>query len=602
MKKRFTFALLFLLALTSLFIQNNSIVSAKTDTNSIANQATEEYLVRDGFYSLNDSSVNRMSSEHFQIIWGKNDTTGKVTTELVRGNLTNLENIRSFYLNELGMKDPCQSMTNAISGKYKTNLYISNTGLSQQKEAWAYMSTDSQGFAYMCCHPNALRVDPPSWVVPHEYAHVITYHQGGIIVDGWYETLANWFRDQYLGSSYYRYGNNVYGPDADFFGPYLLNAYRYFPHNTNYYDAWPMFLYISDNPDQLSGLGKEAMKALITTKGLPSNVFEAIEKVTHISKKDILGRFARRMVTLDFKKQALYQKRMQEWLATDVSYKNQIYTSLQKGSDGYWEVPLSRAPQQGGYNIIPLNVDLNGSSIAIDFQGTSTYPGSDWRVSIVTVTNSGKTRYSSMWSKGTNRMELHHDEKEAYLVVSATPDTMESLTCWDANANGKSYPYKIKVVDSEAAVDHRLDGTSNIAILAKASTSYCSSWETIAALNDGFDPTNSADHTHGAYGNWPETASHWVQYTFEKPHKIYGTRLYWFKDGHGIDVPASYEIQYLDNNNNFVPVNNAQGLTSKANQYNTTVFTPITTKAIRVKINPNLPYSSGILEWQVFGE
>ena len=53
--------------------------------------ATDEYVARDPYYSLTDSSVHRMSSEHFQIIWGNEDTTGTVNEEFVRGNLINLE-------------------------------------------------------------------------------------------------------------------------------------------------------------------------------------------------------------------------------------------------------------------------------------------------------------------------------------------------------------------------------------------------------------------------------------------------------------------------------------------------------------------------------
>lgn len=48
---------------------------------------TNEYKARDAFYSLSDSSVNRATSEHFQIIWGNRDTTGTVNRDFVQGNL-----------------------------------------------------------------------------------------------------------------------------------------------------------------------------------------------------------------------------------------------------------------------------------------------------------------------------------------------------------------------------------------------------------------------------------------------------------------------------------------------------------------------------------
>ena len=182
------------------------------------NHRPEEYLARDAFFSMEDSSINRMSSEHFQIIWGNADESGQVNEEFVRGNLTNLENIWDFYVNVLGMKEPNTSMTSGSSQKYKTNFYISNTGLGNVvMDDWAYMSVDAEGFAYMCLMPGAMRVDEPSWVLPHELAHVFTYHQGGNEPYGYYEAIANWFRDQYLGSTYYAYGGNVYGHPALYF-------------------------------------------------------------------------------------------------------------------------------------------------------------------------------------------------------------------------------------------------------------------------------------------------------------------------------------------------------------------------------------------------
>ena len=60
MRKKVLHLLLFVLILAGVYyyeIDNSVSVSAATDT----------YVARDPFYSLTDSSVNRMSSEHFQM-------------------------------------------------------------------------------------------------------------------------------------------------------------------------------------------------------------------------------------------------------------------------------------------------------------------------------------------------------------------------------------------------------------------------------------------------------------------------------------------------------------------------------------------------------
>ena len=141
----------------------------------------------------------------------------------------------------------------------------------------------------------------------------------------------------------------------------------------------------------------------------------------------------------------------------------------------------------------------------------------------------------------------------------------------------------------------------NIAGLASATTSYVSDWESITALNDGIDPSSSNDRSGAVYGNWPETGSQWVQYTFNENHTITGCDIYWFKDGQGIDVPASCHIYYWDGNA-WQEVENAKGLGTKINQYNTTTFTPVNTRAISIVMESKGTSSTGILEWKVYGK
>ncbi|ADL52879.1 DUF6055 domain-containing protein [Clostridium cellulovorans] len=460
---------------------------------------TENYTcaTRDSFYDLNDNSVNRATSEHFQIIWGNGDTTGTVNQELVKGNLQNLEAIRDFYVNVMGFVDTSVSVNSPLtsSNHYKTNVYISNTGLSKITDDWAYMSSDGEGFAFLVLHPGAMRVDPPSWVVPHEYAHAITMHQRGVIDAPWYEVTANWFRDQYLGSSFYKYGNNVYGPDSDFFRPIVLNSDYYFPHLKNYYDAWPFLLYVTENPDQMKGLGLEVMKAMF--KDTNNEVmFKKLERLSGTSAKDMLGGYARRMVTFDFKRQANYKKYYDELIAEDSANYNKIYTTLENDSNGWFKVPSSRAPQQGGYNIIPLNIDLKSKQVVVNFQGNSSEVGADWRASIVAKTKTGQTRYSTMWNSGTNTLNLQGDEEKVYLVVCATPKEMLNLTSFDLDVVGTRYPYKVQISTNSAVSKVEMPTVSVAAGSYNAaqtiSLSSKTSGTTIYYTLDGSTPTASS--------------------------------------------------------------------------------------------------------------
>ena len=409
--------------------------------------ANDAFKVRDSIYSLSDSSVNRMTSDHFQIIYGNGDTTHTITDDYIKGNLINLENIRTFYINKLGMKDIATSRTGQLSGNYKLNMYVSATGLSIFEDDWAYMSVDSQGFAYLFVAPGAMRVDEPSWVIPHELAHAFTYHQGGSVPGAWYESTANWFRDQYLGSEYYAYGNNVYGPTSDFFAPYLLNAQYYVPHMLNWYDTWPIFLYITENPDNINGLGLSLMHKLFENGSDGSNMYSMIENFSGVSIKTIMGGLTKRLATFDFSRRDAYLKHLNEEVLTVSGNREKIYTTLNSAdSSGYQSVPNDKSPMQAGFNIIPLSNFRN--KISIDFVSTGSTAGTDFRVTIVTLSYSGVSRYSETISSGQTQINLQGDESEAYVVVCATPDNFKDFYVdWNSQATDTDtrYPYKIKI-------------------------------------------------------------------------------------------------------------------------------------------------------------
>jgi len=143
-------------------------------------------------------------------------------------------------------------------------------------------------------------------------------------------------------------------------------------------------------------------------------------------------------------------------------------------------------------------------------------------------------------------------------------------------------------------------GGTNLALGATPSTSHVSPWETLAAINDGFTPANSQDDSNGAYGNWPETGVEWVQYDFDQEYTIDRVAVYWWDDNQGIDLPSASSVQYLSGSQ-FVNVSNAVGNGTAPNQFNVTTFNPVTTTAIRLLITSNGSFSTGVLEFQVFG-
>jgi hypothetical protein len=143
----------------------------------------------------------------------------------------------------------------------------------------------------------------------------------------------------------------------------------------------------------------------------------------------------------------------------------------------------------------------------------------------------------------------------------------------------------------------------NIALKANVSTSHVSSWETLGAVNDGYEPFSSSDKSHGLYGNWPSHGKwNWVEYSWDSFYAITKSEMYWFTDYGGVRIPDSSYIEYWDvvvNKWQIMP--NHSGFLNKADQYCVVTFDTVYTKRIRVHCKSNIE-STGILEWKIYGE
>jgi hypothetical protein len=136
---------------------------------------------------------------------------------------------------------------------------------------------------------------------------------------------------------------------------------------------------------------------------------------------------------------------------------------------------------------------------------------------------------------------------------------------------------------------------TNHARTATASTSYVSPWESLAAVNDGFTPTSSADRSHAVYGNWPQQGTQWVQYTWPAAISVNRVAAYWFDDNQGIDLPASCQVQYWTGSA-WQTVPGASSCGVAANTFNTVTFTTVSTTQIRLNMTSRSGFSTGVLE------
>lgn len=87
-----------------------------------------------------------------------------------------------------------------------------------------------------------------------------------------------------------------------------------------------------------------------------------------------------------------------------------------------------------------------------------------------------------------------------------------------------------------------LPAQENIALKAtEIYTSHVSEWETLEAINSGYDPVSSSDKSHGAYGNWTGNDAgvwNWVEYGWDSLYIIDRSEIYWWTDGEEFRYPT----------------------------------------------------------------
>ncbi|MBR2283706.1 MAG: hypothetical protein IJ874_04705 [Ruminococcus sp.] len=399
-----------------------------SDVITANEKQASELKTRDVWCANED--VNRWESEHFQFIWGKNGAdSSKITTSFLEENAKNLEACWNVYMNDLHMEPPTQSVEEYLrdGNEYKVNFYISGTGLSPFEDDWAYMGYDNQGYAFMFCCVGAMQNSPnPSWVLPHEFGHVVTAHQRGWnsnkYASALWEAIANWYREQFLYSDYYQQWAGVTGV-TDFFETYMKNLCFTPIIGRDNYAAWFFLQYLTENPDNLGNLGSSFVKDLMQQGQVDEYLYKEIARLSDTDMKELLGNYAKRVATFDLAHKSDYAARMEQLTSSGAWNWGEMYTVLEKttSKDNYYTVPTERAPQQFGINLIPL--EITGDTISVTLEGLSDTDGADWRACIAVEPYSGQTRYSDLFKPGeTGTISAGTDVRSAYLVVTATPD------------------------------------------------------------------------------------------------------------------------------------------------------------------------------------
>ena len=121
----------------------------------------------------------------------------------------------------------------------------------------------------------------------------------------------------------------------------------------------------------------------------------------------------------------------------------------------------------------------------------------------------------------------------------------------------------------------------------------------LEALSDQFVPKHANDRTNPIIHWWPRFGQkEWVQYDFDQPERISLSQVFWFDDrpDGGCRLPASWTLYYQDGGS-WKPVQNETPFSVTKDAFDIVTFDPVTTTALRLELQSEDEFSSGIHEW-----
>jgi hypothetical protein len=140
-------------------------------------------------------------------------------------------------------------------------------------------------------------------------------------------------------------------------------------------------------------------------------------------------------------------------------------------------------------------------------------------------------------------------------------------------------------------------------MVASPSASFLCPKDSLQALCDSNEPSHSNDHSIPRFTFWDHRGtSEWVQYDFNGPQEVSSVEVYWFDDrpGGGCRTPQAWTLLY-DSGYAWVPVKRNGPCGTARDQYNRLTFQPVRTTALRINVEQQPDWSSGVLEWKVNG-
>jgi hypothetical protein len=376
------------------------------------------------------------------------DSSSVTESEYIDHILQDLEAQRKYFVDNRDWNTPNYTRKGNDDIQFKTNLYLSETGLSEHPSGAYVAYHEQRGLPHMVSFCENL----PNPTIFHEYGHVLIMahsRESGKGFDGvsflepWWESMANWLRERYMLHAGYRTSLTSNGYDSRPHQYYsslhlTMSHYGWRGLSYQYYENVSFLEYLENNPDNIKGLGSGFLKSLIQNARHSTGLFfttvesEISRRNGNALIKDVLGHFAKRLPTQEIYPSPLRELYQSYWNNNASTFE---IVSLSPTTPSILTVPRGRELEQTGIAVIPLHNYLTSGQTTVRVHpdpttvdglqanqlDVSSNADDDFRTCIVRKKNSTVT-YEEV-SNALERTVLWTDPQESvWLTLAATPD------------------------------------------------------------------------------------------------------------------------------------------------------------------------------------
>lgn len=406
------------------------------------------YAIRYDQYSPTSSPepYNTYATDHFVWYWGnsiQSDATNWSNAAFRSMNFAYFEKVWNYF------KSVNAPLPGWNSTKYKTNIYVTRTGLSVYPDGFAF------GGQSIIIAPAAMLEG--SSVIPHEFGHTMQMASGGFQSNdnvGWlWESHANWGADNFVPGL------------ALALGVYAERAHYELESSRDNYGSWPFLQYFAEHPKFTPAFNFDIWKqALRNSSGAATEVpFQTMMRLGvnqgtftgtgAAGFGDMIGEMAGHNATWDYTYQQGYNDTLVYLFTSGAPHRGRTILQAVPDRSGWYRPMYSQSPRQYGINLIDLTPTAGATSVTVNLDGiVDSTLSSNWRAQIVAINANGQARYSRMWKTGSGHMYINSSDVKLVLAITAAPDVYAIQPFRPGyNKVKRHFPYELQLTNCTPA-------------------------------------------------------------------------------------------------------------------------------------------------------